>query len=87
MMGVEVDRPTYVFRDNQLVLCNTVNLESMLKKKSNAIAYHYGRDVVAKGEVVMAYIPSEYNLLDILTKVLPDGEKRDYQAEQILWDF
>ena len=73
MMGMEVDGPTYMLGDNQLVLCNTVNPESMLKKKSNAITYHYMREAVAKAEMVMAYVPSEYNLLDILTKVLPGG--------------
>ena len=79
-MGMEIDGPTCVFRDNQLVLCNTVNPESTLKQKSNMIAYHYMREAVAKGEMVMAYIPSEYKLLDIMTKVLPGGEKRDYQG-------
>ena len=44
-------------------------------------------EAVAKGEMVMAYVPSDYNLSDILTKVLPGGEKRDYQVEQILWDI
>ena len=66
MMGAEVDGPTYVFRDNQSVLCNTVNPESTLKKKSNAITYHYVREAVAKGEVVTAYVPSEYNWTSLL---------------------
>ena len=44
-------------------------------------------EAVAICEMVMAYVPSEYNLSDILTKVLLGGEKRDYLVEQILWDI
>jgi hypothetical protein len=41
MMGITVDEPAYVFGDNQSVLANTTAPESMLKKKSSAIAYHF----------------------------------------------
>ncbi len=43
MMGITVDEPSYVFCDNQSVLANTSAPASTLKKKSNAIAYHFGR--------------------------------------------
>ncbi len=41
MMGIKVDEPTFVFGDNQSVLCNTTAPASTLKKKPNAIAYHF----------------------------------------------
>ena len=41
MLGIKVDEPAYVFGDNKSVLCNTTAPESTLKKKSNAIAYHF----------------------------------------------
>jgi hypothetical protein len=41
MMGITVDEPAYVFGDNKLVLANTTAPGSTLKKKSNAIAYHF----------------------------------------------
>jgi len=41
MMGITVDEPAYVFGDNQSVLANTTAPDSTLKKKSNAIAYHF----------------------------------------------
>jgi hypothetical protein len=47
MMGITVDEPTFVFGDNQSVLANTTNPTSTLKKKSNAIAYHFVREGVA----------------------------------------
>jgi hypothetical protein len=44
MMGITVDKPAFVFEDNQLVLANTTAPGSTLKKKSNAIAYHFVRE-------------------------------------------
>ncbi len=41
MMGITVDEPAFVFGDNQSVLANTTALGSTLKKKSNAIVYHF----------------------------------------------
>jgi hypothetical protein len=41
MMGIPLDGPTIMLVDNQLVVNNTTNPSSVLKKKSNAIAYHY----------------------------------------------
>jgi hypothetical protein len=48
MMGIKVNEPAFVFGDNQSVLCNTTAPTSMLKKKSNAIAYHFVREGVAR---------------------------------------
>jgi hypothetical protein len=41
MMSIMIDEPAFVYGDNQSVLANTTNPSSMLKKKSNAIAYHF----------------------------------------------
>ena len=48
MMGIPVEEPTYIFGDNQSVLANTSAPESTLKKKSNAIAYHFVREGCAR---------------------------------------
>jgi hypothetical protein len=48
MMGITVDEPAYIFGDNQSVLANTSGPASTLKKKSNAIAYHFVREGCAK---------------------------------------
>ena len=77
MMGVPVDGPTYVFCDNMSVVHNTSSPESTLKKKSNAIAYHAVRESVPMGEMLFAFIKSDANIADIMTKVLPGGEKRN----------
>jgi hypothetical protein len=87
MMGVPIDGPTYTFVDNMSVVHNTSAPESTLKKKSNAIAYHAVREAVAMKELLIGYIPSAMNIADLMTKVLPSGEKRDNLIRHILWDI
>ena len=76
MMGIPCDFPAFVFGDNQSVLANSTKPFSVLKKKSCSIAYHFVREGVARGEWRTAYVPTHLNLADLLTKPLPNGEKR-----------
>jgi hypothetical protein len=46
-MGIPMEGPTRVKCDNMSVVHNTTAPQSMLKKKSNAIAYHFVREAVA----------------------------------------
>ena len=75
-MGIPVLGPSYIFGDNQSVLNNTSIPESQLKKKSQSIAYHFVREGVARDEWRTAYVNTHDNTADLLTKPLPDGEKR-----------
>jgi hypothetical protein len=83
MMGIKVDEPAFVFGDNKSVLCNTTAPESTLKKKSNAIAYHFVREGVARDEWRTAYVNTEENVADLLTKPL-HGAKRAKFVRMIL---
>ena len=76
MMGIPVSDPAYIFGDNQSVLHNTGLPQSTLKKKSNAIAFHFIREGVARDEWRTAYVITHDNVADLLTKPLPSGEKR-----------
>jgi hypothetical protein len=87
MMGVPIDDETYVYCDNMSVANNTTKPESMLKNKSNSIAYHAVREAVAMKEMVIAYIKSDANIADLMTKVLPGGEKRDKLVQRLLYDI
>ncbi len=87
MMGVPIDGPTYVYCDNMSVVYNTTSPESMLKKKSNSIAYHAVREAVAMGEILIAHIRTDDNIADVMTKVLPGGERRDKLIAGMLWDI
>jgi hypothetical protein len=76
MMGITVDKPAFVFGDNQSVLVNTTAPASTLKKKSNAIAYHFVREGCAGDELQTAYINTHDNVANLLTKPLPSVEKQ-----------
>ncbi len=75
MMGIKVDEPTFIFGDNKSVLYNTTSPGSTLKKKSNAIAYHFVCEGVAQDEWRTAYVGLDDNVADMLTKPL-SGPKR-----------
>ena len=77
MMGVEIDGPTYIYGDNQSVIYNTSKPESILKKKSNSICYHFIREAVAMKECLTTHIPTLKNFADMLTKVLYGKKMKD----------
>ena len=41
MMGVKINGPTYMYGDDMSVMNKTSKPESVLKKKSNYICYHF----------------------------------------------
>jgi hypothetical protein len=71
-----VNGPCYICGDNQSVLANTTEPGSTLKKKSQSIAYHFVLEGVAKDEWRTSYVNTHENEADLLTKLLPAGEKR-----------
>jgi hypothetical protein len=83
MMGIKVDEPMFVFGDNQSVLCNTTAPASTLKKKSNAIVYRFVREGAARDEWWTAYVNTDENLADLLTKPL-SGPKRAKFVRMVL---
>ena len=85
MMGIPVNGPCYIQGDNQSVLANTTEPSSTLKKKSMSIAYHFVREGVARGEWRTSYVNTHDNESDLLTKVLPFGEKRKQFVRNLLY--
>jgi hypothetical protein len=85
-MGITVDEPMFVFGDNQSVLANTTAPASTLKKKSNAIAYHFVREGCARDEWQTAYMNTNDNIVDLLTKPLA-GLKRSKFVQMILHHY
>jgi histidinol phosphatase-like enzyme len=71
MMVVPIDGSSYVLCDNQSVIANSSRPESLLKKKSNSIAYHVFREACAMKEILICYVKTDDNVADIMTKVLP----------------
>jgi len=58
MFGIPIDsgHATNILCDNQSVVNNSINVDSVLNKKHNCIAYHYTRWDVAAGVVTVAWI-------------------------------
>jgi hypothetical protein len=77
MFGVPIVGPANLFIDNGSVVANTINPESVLKKKHNAIAYHKVREAVAQGTIRIAKEDGKTNLADILTKPLPGPRMKE----------
>lgn len=84
MMGIPVNGPAYIFGDNQSVLANTTIPELTLKKKAQSIAYHLVREGAARDEWCTAYVNTHENEADLLTKVLPAGEKHKGFVRRLL---
>ena len=84
MMGVPLEGHTHVRVDNMSVVQNSSKPSSTLRKKSNAIAYHFVRENVANGTYRIAYEPSRTNLADLLTKI-QSGSERTRLASLILY--
>ena len=66
MMGIPVSDLCFVRGDNKSVLSNISVPSSMLKKKSNSIAYHFVREGTARDEWRFDYVKSCNNPADIL---------------------
>ena len=86
-MGVPIAGSSPVYGDNMSVIHNTQKPESVLKKKSNSICYHFVRESVAMGEIATAHIRSERNPADLCTKVMPGGQKREGVVGMVLHDI
>ena len=84
IMGIPCEDPTFIYGDNQSVLSNTTIPDSMLKKKSQSIAYHFVQEGAAQDEWRTNYINTHENEADLLTKQLPSGEKRKSFVRRLL---
>ena len=84
MMVIPVDEPSFVFGDNQSMLGNTANPGSTIKNKSQLICFHFICEGCARDEWCTAYVKTCENIADLLTKYLPNREKRWHFVNKIL---
>jgi hypothetical protein len=84
MLGILIEEAAHMKIDNMSVVMNTSAPESTLKKKSNAIAYHYVCECVAAGIIQISYETSKTNKADILTKI-HTGTERQRQIRTVLY--
>jgi hypothetical protein len=76
MMDIPCEGHAYILGNNQSVHDNTSIPDSTLKKKSQSIAYHYICEGATRDEWRTSYVNTHDNEADLLTKILPSGEKR-----------
>lgn len=84
MLGIPLDGHAHIRVDNMSVVKNFSLPESVLKKKSNSIAYHFVRENMAAGIGKVAYEPTGSNKADILTKC-HSGPERTRIIQSILF--
>ena len=75
-MAITINAQALVYGDNQSVLANTTELDLLLKKKSNVIAFHFVWEGNTRDKWRTTYINTNDNASDVLTKPLPSGEKK-----------
>ena len=75
MRGICINEETHVVVDNMSVVYDTMRPESMLKKKSNGIAYHFVRESAAAKEIKIHHVGTKENMSDMLSKS-QSGPKR-----------
>ncbi|CAJ1931864.1 unnamed protein product, partial [Cylindrotheca closterium] len=75
MMGVPIDGHCHTLVDNNSVVMNASRPESVLKKKSNSVAYHYVRSKCASDLIWVAWEGTKTNLADTLTKIHTGRER------------
>ena len=75
-MGIPIICPCLTYGDNNAVVTNSTLPDSVLKKKSNSIAYNFVQEGAARDEWRCRYIPTDDNLSDLCTKPMAFGAKR-----------
>jgi hypothetical protein len=71
MMGIPVAGATNFFFRQRIGGKVIRPIQINIKKKHNAIAYHRVREAQAADNIQVAWEPTNLNLADLLTKVLP----------------
>jgi hypothetical protein len=84
MFGVPLEGLVNTLCDSLSVVTNASQLSSTLKKKHYSIAYHRVREAVAANVIRVAWVHSNKNLADLLTKPLP-GPSLHNLCEKILY--
>jgi hypothetical protein len=67
--------PAYVLCDNENVVKNTTNINSMLNKKHSSVAYHHCRWSVAAGVITLTYVNTHHKIANVFTKRLSSNTR------------
>jgi hypothetical protein len=77
MMGIPCAGPVCIHNNNQSILASCGVPDSVLKKKRQSIACHFVlKGAARRDEWRTSYVNTHDNEADLLTKLLPSGEKQ-----------
>lgn len=79
--GVNVEKPTQIFEDNQSCIKLTESEKFNMRSKHIDIKAHNIQDLIQKEAITLKYIPSDDNIADLLTKPLPKAKFNDLKAK------
>ncbi len=78
-IGYPQQDPTPLFSNNQAAIQLASNLEFPKKTQHIEMAFHIIRGQWGKGELLIVYVPSNSQLADIYTKLLPSDKFKRFQ--------
>ena len=87
MVGILVNNTVFTYIYNQSVLWNTAVTDSIIKKKSSSVAYHFVWEGVARKEWISGCIKTSYNCLDLITKTVSSGQDRKRNIRLLMHDI
>jgi hypothetical protein len=70
IMGIPINGPSWMFRDNQGVITSSTIPESTLNKLQNALSYHLVRECIAANIIYFIHVEGKYNPSDLLITIL-----------------
>ena len=70
-MGIPIEESAWMLGDNSSVITLSTIPSSVLKKRHQALSYHYVCACVAHGFLKFCFLKSEQNVADTCTKFLP----------------
>lgn len=70
-IGFPQPQPAVIYADNNGAIALAKTMKGTTHVKHIDVRHHYIRELVGGGQVGFAYIPSDENLADLLTKPLP----------------
>ena len=85
--GIPLEGPVEVFCDNMSVVKNSSIPTSALNKRHNSIYFHMVREAQAAGILWVGWIPGEFKLKDLFTKITMPGNTRHTLVDSIFYSI
>ena len=80
-VGMKQNDATVIYEDNQGAMALSSNPKDHPRTKHIDIKYHYIREEIEKGKIVLSYCPTNDMVADVLTKGLPKTSYEKFRAE------